>query len=114
MKTTTPTRDEIPKLRPVSREAAFAGVQHELLSESTSAFSRANEKVEQAMEELERLAQALESCASADRERLVASFNAQRETARVAIWELRVHREAIGLRDHRALDQAWSVPPPRG
>lgn len=66
------------------------------------------------MEELERLAQALESGPLADRERLVAAFNAQRETARVAIWELRVRREAIGLRDHRALDQAWSVPPARG
>ena len=111
MKKTTPTRDEVPKLRPVSREAAFAGVQHELLSESTIAFSRANEKVERAMQELDRLARALDH-APFD-QALVAAFNAQREAVRVALWELRVHREAIGLRDHRSLDQAWSVPPPR-
>ena len=99
----------MPKLRPVSREAAFAGVQQELLSESSSAFARANEKVEHAMERLAELGRALET--ARERAPLVAAFNAQREVARVAIWELRVHREAIGLRDHRSLDQAWSIPP---
>jgi hypothetical protein len=116
MKKVTPTLDELPPnlTRARSREAAFAGVQRDLFSEMGSALARANEKVELAMAELDRRAEKLARA----RERrepnavgLAVAFNEQRERARTALWELRVHREALGLYDHRNLDKAWPIPP---
>ena len=39
------------------------------------------------------------------------AFNDQRKKLASALWELRVHREALGLRDHRQLEDTWPVPP---
>jgi len=113
-KTTTPTPEELPRAaREVTRERAFAGVQQELLAEMGSAFARANEKVERAWAELDRCGRALVRPATPEARRDAAiRFNEQREKARVALWELRVHREALGIRDHRAIDRAWVLPPP--
>jgi hypothetical protein len=112
VKKVTPAKDElIGTPRPLTRDAAHGEVKRELAVEMANAFARANEKVERAMEELELRGRALARARTEERAALAIAFNEQRERARTALWELRVHREALGLRDHRALDQAWSVPP---
>lgn len=86
----------------------------EMLQEMASALARANEKVDHALLELEWLGHQIDDAADATkRDKLVARFNAQREDALHALWELRVHREAIGLRQHHALAEMYPVPPKR-
>ncbi|NUP10237.1 MAG: hypothetical protein HOW73_29660 [Polyangiaceae bacterium] len=98
---------------------AHASVAREILAEIGSAFARANEKVEAAFRELDRRKRALVAhrqgprgpAWNTEQRAAVDAFNAQRNNAASAIWELRVHREALGMRDHRRLEEEWSLPP---
>jgi hypothetical protein len=93
----------------------------ELLREMGSALARAEDKVETALRELEQQGRAidalLEQGGGADgageiRSR-VAAWNRQREVAEKALWELRVHREALGFRRHEDLAERYRIPPKR-
>lgn len=92
-----------------ARESAHGRVAKEILEEIGSAFARANEKVDVALQALERARGSLAVDRSAER---VAAFNKARACAANAIWELRVHREALGMVDHRQLEEGWKLPDP--
>jgi hypothetical protein len=76
-----------------------------------AALGRAEDKVNAALLRLElaqrRLADALHG---PERRRLVADFNALRDEALHARWELLVHREAVGFRRNGILDELYPVP----
>ena len=86
----------------------------EILQEMASALARAGEKVDHALLQLEVLGQKIDAAKDpASRAKQVDAFNAQREVALKVLWELKVHREAIGLRQHQALAQMYPIPPKR-
>jgi len=86
----------------------------EILQEMASSLARAGEKVDHALLELEVLGRAVDIAPdAATRARQVAAFNQQRELAMKVLWELKVHREAIGLRHHHWLAQMYPIPPKR-
>lgn len=91
------------------RESANGRVAKEILEEIGNAFARANEKVDLALGDLERERKRLAADRSTER---VAAFNQARAVAANAIWELRVHREALGMVDHRQLEEGWKLPDP--
>lgn len=95
-----------------------AGLEAELLQEMASALGHSEEKVNLALLKLEVLGQAVAAaeaphsgCSVADVNERVAAFNAQREEAERKLYELRVHREAIGFRRHDGLDRLYPIPP---
>jgi hypothetical protein len=90
------------------RARAHGNIAREIVAEIGCAFGRANEKVENAIFLLKLRKKELE----ADRgPAAIEAFNKQRDVAANALWELRVHREAIGLYDHRSLEQTWGILP---
>lgn len=92
----------------------YRSLQLEILQEMASSLGRASEKVDHALLKLELLGKQVDEAADPVlRARLVTEFNAQREVALKFLWELKVHREAIGLRQHHQLAQMYPVPPKR-
>ena len=92
--------------------AAQEQLEKEIIREMAEALGRTGEKVDVA---LLRLALAGKEVAAAtdsgQRARLVAHFNALRAAAITARHELRIHREAIGIRRNDVLDREYPIPP---
>ncbi len=97
-------------------------LEKEILQEMASALGRAEEKVLVALLELEVIGRELDRLEaqqgrdSAWAERVnqrVDAFNRQRKRVLHYLWELVIHREAIGLTRHRILEECYPVPPPR-
>lgn len=97
--------------------SGYRELEIELAQEMASSLGRAGEKVDVALLELEVLGQAVDEATTrgdaAARAAAVRAFNDKREHALKALWELKVHREAIGLRRHDMLAQYYVVPKPR-
>ena len=98
--------------------AAQEELEKEIIREMAAALGRAGEKVDFALLRLElagkALAAATESTAATDadeRTRLAAAFNALRAEAIAARHELRIHREAVGIRRNHDLDRDYPIPP---
>jgi hypothetical protein len=92
----------------------YRALELEILQEMASSLARAGEKVDHALLELELLGQKVDAATTSQaRARLVDEFNEKREHALKMLWELKVHREAIGLRLHHALAQMYPIPPKR-
>jgi hypothetical protein len=96
----------------------LGGGQHalevEIAQEMASALGRAGEKVDIAIVELEALGRACDRATDPEaRAKAVAAFNKKREHAQHVLWELRVHREALGLRNHAQLARFYVIPPKR-
>ncbi len=86
----------------------------EIAQEMASSLGRAAEKVDVALLELELLGRAVDDAPTVEaRAERVAAFNAKRELAVRALWELRVHREAIGLRRNEELAKTYPIPKAR-
>ncbi|MGZ3424553.1 MAG: hypothetical protein ACXWUG_21400 [Polyangiales bacterium] len=86
----------------------------EIAQEMAAALGRAGEKVDIAIVELEALGRACDAAVEPEgRSRAVAAFNAKREHAEKVLWELRVHREALGIRNHAQLARFYVIPPRR-
>jgi hypothetical protein len=107
-----------PSLRP--REVAMNDVQQEIRSEMAAALGRSGERADQAFLLLEMRREELERCrselaaglaTSAEVEAKVRAFNAQRDIAFQRREELKVHREAFGLRSHAMVAQFYPLPP---
>ncbi|GAB4248874.1 hypothetical protein [Deferrisoma sp.] len=91
-------------------------LEKEILQEMAAALGRAEEKVLVALLELELLGRQvdrLEAEGAEDLAEAVLRFNAKRREARQRLWELVIHREALGFRNHRILDEFYPIPPPR-
>jgi hypothetical protein len=103
-------------------ESARQDLAREVLSEIASALGRAEDKINASLLRLELTAREIDALAAEGArdehwhrrmDRLVAEFNAEREHARQSLWELRVHREAVGFRRDTGLADLYPIPPPR-
>ncbi|UQA60758.1 hypothetical protein [Polyangium aurulentum] len=92
----------------------------EILREMASALGRSEDKINAALLELEVMGQSIDALVAEGNERhraeiraRVAAFNEGRERAEKALWELRVHREALGFRRNDDLATHYPIPPRR-
>jgi hypothetical protein len=86
----------------------------EIAQEMAGALGRAGQKVDVAIVELEALGRACDAAKDADeRARAVKAYNDKRTHAEKVLWELRVHREALGIRNHAQLARFYVIPPKR-
>lgn len=112
----SPHLDRLKERLPV-RGGSFRELELEIAQEMASALGRACEKVDFALLELEVLGAKIDEAERAGdaekRAAAVKAFNDKREHALKVLWELRVHREAIGLRRHEPLAKMYPVPPKR-
>jgi len=87
-------------------------LEKEIIREMAEALGRAGEKVDLALLRLDVARRALAAAADADeRRRLAEEFNALRKDALQARQELRIHREAVGIRRNDCLDAQYPIPP---
>lgn len=92
--------------------AAQEALEKEIIQEMAQALGRAGEKVDVALLRLELAGKALAAAADAgERARLTVAFNALRDAALTARHELRIHREAVGIRRNDVLDREYPIPP---
>lgn len=92
--------------------AAQEELEKEIMREMAAALGRSGEKVDVALLRLELAGRALAAARDDDeRTRLVAAFNARRDEALKARHELRIHREAVGIRRNDTLDTEYPIPP---
>lgn len=94
----------------------------EVRREMASALGRAEAKVNVALLRLERIGRELDVLAAerddtpAWRERVdarVEDFNRERRDAQRCLWELVIHREALGIRRNEILREFYPIPPKR-
>ena len=92
-------------------------LEKEILQEMAAALGRAEDKVNLALLELELIGREIDRLlASGPGEAVnerIAAYNRQRERARRFLWELTIHREALGLTRHQILEEFYPIPPPR-
>jgi hypothetical protein len=92
--------------------AAQEQLEKEIIREMAQALGRSGEKVDVALLRLELAARDVAAATSDDiRERAIVRFNALREDALRARHELRIHREAVGIRRNDGLEATYPVPP---
>jgi hypothetical protein len=92
-------------------EQAFEAVQTELARERAEALARAGHKVQAEFDRCHRLLMQLDRPApGADREALLVEYRGARAAFEHRRWQLHVHREAIGLNDHRWVDRVFPMP----
>ena len=88
-------------------------VENEILAEKAGALGRAGERLEVALAELHAAARALADTRDERRHpELRAAYRAARERARTARLHLLIQREAVGLRNHRVVEQQFPEPSP--
>jgi len=91
----------------------FERLQKEIAGEKAAALGRAGERLEAALQRAA-LARALDDAGDAvSRERLGQEYDAACRQAEQARLMLLIQREAVGLRQHRVVDQQFPAPPPR-
>jgi len=92
--------------------AAQEQLEKEIIREMAQALGRSAEKVDVALLHLELAGKAVASAASDDeRAHAIARFNALRDEAIRVRHELRIHREAVGIRRNDTLDATYPIPP---
>ncbi len=92
--------------------AAQEQLEKELIKEMAEALGRAGEKVDVALLRLDLAGKALAAANDPhERARLATEFNALRTAALTARHELRIHREAVGIRRNDVLDREYPIPP---
>ena len=97
------------------REEALQRTEKEIIAEKAATLGRAGERLEAAIGLVAELRQAFESAVdAAARECTLASYRQARARALDARHTLIIQREAIGLRNHRIVDQQFPEPPVLG
>ena len=95
-----------------SREEALHRTEEEIRAEKAATLGRAGERVEKALAAVAEIRRALDAAADpAARARLCAEYETARRRALDARRILIIQREAIGLRNHRLVDQEFPEPP---
>ncbi len=98
----------------VDVELATEELEKEIVQEMASALGRAGDKVDYALLRLDVVARAIDDASTpGERRAEVARWNALREEAIQARYELRIHREAVGIRRNRVLETMYPIPPRR-
>jgi hypothetical protein len=115
-------RDRVHGRLTARRRDGLGNLQRELLAEMASALGRAEARVLESLAELRRVeAELIEierGVQSGTRERSeieprFGAFEACYAVAERRLWELMVHREALGLFRHDVLARHYSLPPKR-
>jgi hypothetical protein len=89
-------------------------LEDEIFSEIASALGRTEKKLLSLLADLSKLAARIDgSKATRGVRPMIERFNRLREQAKRALWELVVHREAIGATNHRELDHLYPIPSKR-
>jgi hypothetical protein len=97
------------------REEALHRTEKEILAEKAATLGRAGERLEVALRLCAELRQALSRAPEgAARERARLDYGQARARALEARRTLIIQREAIGLRNHRVVDQQFPEPPALG
>jgi hypothetical protein len=98
----------------VKRGQALERTEAEIRAEKAAALGRAGERLEQALGEAAAIGARLDAAATpADHDRLLAEYERARQRVAQARLALIIQREAIGLRQHRLVDQQYPDPPRR-
>ncbi len=94
------------------RADAHRRVEEDIRREKAAALGRAGERLDEALRETGELGRRLHATTDPDeRARLFDQYELARGRARNARYALLIQREAIGLRNHRAVDQLFPEPP---
>ena len=89
----------------------FAAVEVELNEERAAALGRAGRKVQVQFERCQQLVAQLDAPDDdADPHQLLLEYREARDEFELRRWQLCVHREAIGLNDHRWVDRVFPTP----
>lgn len=83
---------------------------NELNEERAAALMRISKKLEELIDRLRGVREQLPSLAAHQRDHAVREYEQLREEAKKYRWYLEVQREAVGLRNHRSLDEFYAVP----
>ncbi len=93
-------------------EQAHHALEQEIIAEMASALGRAEDKVNAALLRMELAAAAVATAADETQRRLRRlAFNARRDEALRARWELVIQRESVGLRRNDVLEALYPIPP---
>ncbi|HXG02092.1 MAG TPA: hypothetical protein VNO23_01585 [Candidatus Binatia bacterium] len=95
------------------RREAYERLQSEIAREKAATLGRAGERLQAALDEAWALLARLEQAPPAERGGLLAAYRRARDRAVQARLTLIIQREAIGLRQHRIVDQQFPEPPRR-
>lgn len=96
-----------------AREEALQRTEQEIRAEKAATLGRAGERLEAALAAAAEIRRALDAAVDpAARRRLRAEYEAAQRRALDARRILVIQREAIGLRNHRLVDQQFPEPPP--
>jgi CRP-like cAMP-binding protein len=83
----------------------------ELQEERAAALARISRRLERLLEQLRTTREQMAHCSGEDRARAIAAYRELHTEAVKYRWYLEVQREAIGLRQHRHLDEFYPIPP---
>jgi hypothetical protein len=90
-------------------EHAFAAVQTEIAHERADALARAGRLVQHEFDRCQRLLHQLDRGEGRPDE-VLSEYRQARAAFEHRRWQLHVHREAIGLNDHRWVDRIFPTP----
>jgi len=99
----------------VTAQDAHDRLQKELAGEKASALQRIGSRLEELILETSRRRESLIRAAGPDTEQRTRAHAALKRVRAEALrhrWYLEVQREALGIRNHRRLDEFYPVPPP--
>ena len=94
-----------------SREEALQRTEKEILAEKAATLGRAGERLETLLRLCAELREDLGGAPEIAREAALARYRDARRRALEARHTLIIQREAIGLRNHRLVDQQFPEPP---
>ena len=93
---------------------AHRRINAEIAQEKAAALGRAGERLEAALAHAAEIGRQLDAAASREeQERLLGEYESARLRAVHARTALLIQREALGLRNHRIVDQQFPEPPRR-
>jgi hypothetical protein len=98
--------------RRVDTTAPQATLEQEIIAEMAAALGRAEDKLNAALLRLELAGRVLGTASDpAERERAASAFDARRDEALRARWELVIQREAAGIRRNDIVERLYPIPP---
>lgn len=92
---------------------AVARLEAEIVQEMAQALGRTGDRLNYALLRLELAARAIDEADEGARAERIRAFNALRVEALDARRNLLIHREAIGIRRNKLLDELYPIPPKR-
>ena len=94
-------------------EESHARIEREIAQEKAATLGRAGERLEAALAELTAIRQAWRVADATRRDALAARYDEAWRLADTARLTLYIQREAVGLRQHRDVEQQFPRPPRR-